>query len=61
MGFDMVVHAYDDSKREVVRVFKTVFKFEPIKTNVEFKFPYIPLVFSLLLGQVSSYNQESVP
>uniref|UniRef100_A0A2C9V2C2 Uncharacterized protein n=1 Tax=Manihot esculenta TaxID=3983 RepID=A0A2C9V2C2_MANES len=48
-GSDMVLSAYDDSKKKVARDFKTIVKVGPIKTKVEFIVLDIPMVFPLLL------------
>lgn len=49
---NVVVHAYNDSKSEVVNVFKTGVKVALIETKVEFTILDIFVVFSLLLGRV---------
>ncbi|KAF2290336.1 hypothetical protein GH714_011121 [Hevea brasiliensis] len=42
------ITAYDDSKRNVIGVFKTMVKVGPIETEVEFTVLNIPMTFSLL-------------
>ncbi|KAJ9181599.1 hypothetical protein P3X46_009714 [Hevea brasiliensis] len=51
-GSDLVIRAYDDSKRNVIGVFKTMVKVGPIETEVEFTVLDIPMTFSLLLGRI---------
>ncbi|KAF2318314.1 hypothetical protein GH714_005017 [Hevea brasiliensis] len=46
--------AYDDLKRNVIGVFKTMVKVGPIETEVEFTVLDIPMTFSLLLGRIGS-------
>ncbi|KAF2283486.1 hypothetical protein GH714_010753 [Hevea brasiliensis] len=46
------INAYDDSKRNVIGVFKTMVKVGPIETEVEFTMLNIPMTFSLLLGRI---------
>ncbi|KAF2322611.1 hypothetical protein GH714_022501 [Hevea brasiliensis] len=41
-GSDLVIRAYDDSKRNVIGVFKTMVKVGPIETEVEFTVLDIP-------------------
>ncbi|KAF2317059.1 hypothetical protein GH714_011370 [Hevea brasiliensis] len=47
-----VLKAYDDSKRNVIGIFKTMVKVGPIETKVEFTMLDIPMTFSLLLGTI---------
>ncbi|KAF2285015.1 hypothetical protein GH714_035238 [Hevea brasiliensis] len=51
-GYDLVIRAYDDSKRNMIGVFKTMVKVGPIEIEVEFTVLDIPMTFSLLLGRV---------
>lgn len=60
-GFDMAIYAYDNSKREVIGVFKIVVKFGLIETEVKFIVLDILVVFSLLLGRVWFHPLERVP
>ena len=47
---NMVIKAYDESKRAVEGTFKIVMKTGPIKTVVEFVVLDIPITYGLLLG-----------
>ncbi|KAF2296892.1 hypothetical protein GH714_011391 [Hevea brasiliensis] len=53
--------AYDDSKRNVIGVFKTMVKVGPIETEVEFTVLDIPMTFSLLLGRIWFHPLGGVP
>ncbi|KAF2298361.1 hypothetical protein GH714_023090 [Hevea brasiliensis] len=48
-GSDLVIRAYDDSKRNMIGVFKTMVKVGLVETKVEFTVLDIPMTFSLLL------------
>ncbi|KAF2296014.1 hypothetical protein GH714_035677 [Hevea brasiliensis] len=61
IGSDLVIRAYDDSKRNVIRVFKTMVKVGPVETKVEFTMLDIPMTFSLLLGRIWFYPLGGVP
>ncbi|XP_058002315.1 uncharacterized protein LOC131179476 [Hevea brasiliensis] len=60
-GSDLVIRAYDDSKRNVIGVFKTMVKVGPIETEVEFTVLDIPMTFSLLLGRIWFHPLGGVP
>ena len=47
---DMVIKAYDESKRTVEGTFKIVVKTGPVETVVEFVVLDIPITYGLLLG-----------
>ena len=49
-NFDMVIKAYDESKRTVKGTLKTVMKIGPIETVVEFIILNILITYGLLLG-----------
>ncbi|KAF2307622.1 hypothetical protein GH714_030338 [Hevea brasiliensis] len=53
--------AYDDSKRNVIGVFKTMVKVGPIETEVEFTVLHISMTFSLLLGRIWFHPLGGVP
>lgn len=54
----MVIKTYDDSKREVVRVFKTKIKVGPIKTKTGFTLLDILMTFFMLLGRHKSHKHS---
>ncbi|KAF2324821.1 hypothetical protein GH714_017304 [Hevea brasiliensis] len=60
-GSDLVIRAYDDSKRNVIGVFKTMAKVRPVETEVEFTVLDIPMTFSLLLGRIWFHPLGEVP
>ncbi|KAF2315860.1 hypothetical protein GH714_040521 [Hevea brasiliensis] len=53
-GSDLVIRAYDDSKRSVIGVFKIMVKLGLVETEVEFTVLDIPMSFSLLLLESGS-------
>ncbi|KAJ9167545.1 hypothetical protein P3X46_022189 [Hevea brasiliensis] len=60
-GSDLVIRAYDDSKRNVIGVLKIMVKVGPIETEVEFTVLDIPMTFSLLLGRIWFHPLGGVP
>ena len=59
--FDMVIKAYDESKRVVEGTFKTVVKTGPIETVVKFIVLDILITFGLLLGWLWFHPLGGVP
>ncbi|KAF2286852.1 hypothetical protein GH714_033145 [Hevea brasiliensis] len=60
-SFDLVIRAYNLSKRNVIGLFKTVIKVRPIESEVEFTMLDISMTFSLLLGRVWFHPLGGVP
>ncbi|WCJ43871.1 hypothetical protein M5689_024580 [Euphorbia peplus] len=58
---EMVIRAYDDSKREVLGVFETEVVTGPIRSMVEFVVMDIPVTFALLLGRQWFHPLGGVP
>ncbi|KAJ9145620.1 hypothetical protein P3X46_027983 [Hevea brasiliensis] len=60
-GSDLVIKAYDYSKRNMIGVFKTIIKVGPVETEVEFTVLDISMTFSLLLGRIWFHPLGGVP
>ena len=50
-GFDVIIWAYDDSKKSVIGTFKAVVTIGDIESIIEFTILDIPPTFTLLLGR----------
>ena len=60
-GYNIIIRAYDNSKKPVVRTFKAVIIMGDIESVIEFTILDIPLTFTLLLGRPWFYPLGGTP
>ena len=60
-GSNIIIWAYDDSKNQVIEIFKVVITMEDIESVIEFTVLYIPSTFTLLLGRPWFHPLGGIP